>query len=479
MSDETDSFRPVFQTAAELDGATLEVERVRGTQALSGLYEFTVVVRHDEDGGLDDDVIDDLLVRPARLGLVFGNVFGIVRRIEMLPMTALRPTFYEITLVPKLWRLTLVRRSRVFQNMSHLDAVKAVLAQHGLDDARHLEDRTEETYPAHEYVVQYQETDLDFVRRLLAYNGIHYRFVHEESSERLVLGDRNASFDALPISAHELQYDPHGEAPDDGMPRISALRRVREPRVRSVVVRDYNWRTPQHPVRAEERADETGYGFADFYGEHVRDNEQAARLAGVRAHELLVDRDTFVGRTGLRSVRPGTYFDMVGHPNDALNQRYLVLATEERAEAQSYVNEFRAIPFAAEYRPPRELPWPRVDGLLTAIVDGDEHRSATPIDAAGQYRVVLPFDETAAAGGSASRWVRRAQPSAGGGFGMHFPLHIGTEVAVACVNGDPDRPVIVGAVPNAATPSPVVGTNAVQNRIRTGSGIVLELDDDC
>ncbi len=471
-------YRPVFQTAADLDGSPLYVERVHGTQSLSGLHEFTITVRHDEDGGLDDDAIDELLVRPARLGLTFGNVYGIVRRVEMLPMSALRPTFYELTLVPKLWRLGLVHRSRVFQDVSHLDVVKEVLRHHGFEAGGYLEDRCEETYPSREYVVQYQESDLEFIQRLLAYNGIHYRFVQEERGETLVLGDRNASFDGVPVADHALAYSATDAAPGDGLARVWGLRRVRAPRVRKVVVRDYNWRAPQHPVRAEHAVDENGYGFADFYGEHARDDDQASRLARLRAEAEMVERDAFVGRTTLRSVRPGTYFDLTGHPNDALNQRYLVIATNEQSEAQSYVNEFRAIPFTIPYRP-RPMPWPRVDGLVTAIVDGEEQRTATPIDGGGQYRVVLPFDETATSGGRASRWMRRAQPSAGGGFGMHFPLHIGTEVAVACVNGDPDRPIIMGAVPNAATPSPVGAENAVQSRIRTGSGIVFEMDDDC
>jgi type VI secretion system secreted protein VgrG len=125
------------------------------------------------------------------------------------------------------------------------------------------------------------------------------------------------------------------------------------------------------------------------------------------------------------------------------------------------------------------VPWPRLDGLTNAIVDGESRSTAAPIDGEGRYRVVLPLHEAATEGGRASRWVRRAQPSAGAGYGMHFPLHIGTEVAVAHVNGDPDRPVIVGAVPNASTGSPVVGANATQSRIRTGSGLVFELDDDC
>jgi len=62
---------------------------------------------------------------------------------------------------------------------------------------------------------------------------------------------------------------------------------------------------------------------------------------------------------------------------------------------------------------------------------------------------------------------------------MHFPLHVGTEVAIMHVNGDPDRPIIIGAVPNAETLSPVNSNNATHSQIKTGSGLLIEFDDDC
>ncbi len=78
---------------------------------------------------------------------------------------------------------------------------------------------------------------------------------------------------------------------------------------------------------------------------------------------------------------------------------------------------------------------------------------------------------------SQSRWVRKAQPYAGAGYGMHFPLHKGTEVLIAHIDGDPDRPLIVGAVPHAATPSPVTVGNATQSVIQSATGIRIEMED--
>ena len=82
-----------------------------------------------------------------------------------------------------------------------------------------------------------------------------------------------------------------------------------------------------------------------------------------------------------------------------------------------------------------------------------------------------------APGGKASRWVRMAQPSSGDGYGMHFPLHVGVEVAVVHLGGDPDRPVILGAVPNARTNTPVRDANATESQIKTRSGIRITFDD--
>lgn len=476
--------RVVFHTGADLGGDRLRVRSAELRRSLSGLYEVTIHLTHNEEGGLDDDAIEALLTHAARVGLSdgdsAGDVHGIVRRLEMRAMTGPRPTHYVLTLAPRMWRLSLVTRSRVYQDKTHLEVVIEVLRQHGLDVGTHVLDRTEGTYPTHEYVVQHEETDLAFVERLLAHNGIHFHLMQDAGTEVIVLGDRNAAFEPIP-EHDELVYHPHDFPADDGEPRVWDLRRVREPRVEAVVLRDYNWRAPHAPLRVEEPADlETGYGFLDVYGAHFRDDAEGARLARIRAEAEVATREVFIGKTSLRGVAPGAWFELTNHPNQALNQRYLVIATEESADSgNAYECEFRAIPFSVTYRPPRTVPWPRVEGLVTAIIDGERRSTATPIDDDGRYRVVIPMDEAATAGGRASRWVRRAQPSVGAGYGMHFPLHIGSEVALAYVNGDPDRPVIVGAVPNGATQSPVVGSNATQSRIRSGSGVVIELDDDC
>jgi type VI secretion system secreted protein VgrG len=145
-----------------------------------------------------------------------------------------------------------------------------------------------------------------------------------------------------------------------------------------------------------------------------------------------------------------------------------------------YANDFRAIPAATPFRPPRVAPRPRVDGVLTGIVEAADAASASKhahLDDRGRYVVRLLFDPTPPGERPASRPLRMAQAHAGASFGIHFPLKPGVEVLVAFVDGDPDRPVIVGAVPNALTPSPVDARNPTLHRIKTGDGILIELSE--
>ena len=115
---------------------------------------------------------------------------------------------------------------------------------------------------------------------------------------------------------------------------------------------------------------------------------------------------------------------------------------------------------------------------MHGFVDGEAPGTAAPIDDLGRYKILLPLDSVAEPGGRASRFIRMAQPSSGADYGMHFPLHIGVEVVIVHLDGDPDRPVIMASVPNADTVSPVVQGNATQSRIRTSTGIMIEMDDD-
>ncbi|MFZ1985013.1 MAG: phage baseplate assembly protein V, partial [Desulfatitalea sp.] len=152
------------------------------------------------------------------------------------------------------------------------------------------------------------------------------------------------------------------------------------------------------------------------------------------------------------------------------------LAQGDGAQA-AYGNQLTCMPADVSYRPPRRTPRPIISGLMTAHVDAAQLEDRAEIDDQGRYKLVMPFDLSGADPGKASRFVRKAQPYGGKAMGMHFPLHKGTEVICSFSNGDPDRPIIVGVVPNPETRSVVTAENSTRNVIRTPSGVMIEIND--
>ena len=127
----------------------------------------------------------------------------------------------------------------------------------------------------------------------------------------------------------------------------------------------------------------------------------------------------------------------------------------------------RAIRSVVQYRPACATPVPRIYSVENAVVDGEADTDYAQIDENGRYKVKIKFDEGALKNGKASTALRMMQPHAGNPEGFHFPLRKGTEVILAFLGGDPDRPVIAGVGPNAVTPSPVTLSNFSKNVIQT------------
>jgi type VI secretion system secreted protein VgrG len=157
-----------------------------------------------------------------------------------------------------------------------------------------------------------------------------------------------------------------------------------------------------------------------------------------------------------------------------------IVSARSQTEDPGYANRFRAIPASRTYRPPRITPKPRIAGLVTGIIDpgaaGPGARYAQ-LDEQGRYLVRFLFDTTPPGERPASPRVRMVQNHAGETYGTHFPLHPGVEVVIGFIDGDPDRPLIVGAVPNPIKPSPVTGAEEGLHRIRTSTGITIEMGE--
>ncbi|MGE0788942.1 MAG: type VI secretion system Vgr family protein [Sandaracinaceae bacterium] len=459
------------------------VRELEGVQALSELFEYRVRFDCAIDGGISPEGIAALLEATASVG--YGPnasevVCGLVRQIELvdIEMDGVRST-YEAVLVPRLWLATQTRRSRCFNEMSIPDIIKAVLTELGWAEGTDFELRLYGDHIARSYVCQYEESDFDFVSRWMERVGIFYYFEQTGEKDVLVLVDSNAAL--VPATQHpDCTFSQHDQAGIDGA--IHALRRRTRRMPANVVVRDYNWRQPAKPVVGEATVDEErGVGLQAFYGDHVRDDAQGTAYARLRAEGFNATKETYGAWSVNADFAPGYHVDVTGAPVGELDGAYLITRVRHTATQDTttvYKNELDAIALAVPYRAPRVTPWPRIDGVMHARIDAESVSSAAPIDEEGRYRVVLPFDLYGAYGGKATRWIRKAEPYSGASYGMHFTLHVGAEVLLAHIGGDPDRPIIVGSVPSRSTLSPLTSTHATRSAIRTRSGILFDFEDD-
>jgi type VI secretion system secreted protein VgrG len=263
-----------------------------------------------------------------------------------------------------------------------------------------------------------------------------------------------------------------------------------------VGVLDYNYRTPTLEISGEADVDaKRGFGSVVGYGDHFLDDNEGGIIAGLRAEQLASERRLFTGTTDCARFRVGHSFELENHWDAAYDGKYLITSLEHRVghhvappaphgeEARPavgerrYASRFEAIPLGVPFRPARETRWPRITGIINGHVEEDGDGAYAQIDDQGRYKVRMPFDKGDKKGTLASRWIRMAESYAGANYGVHYPLHKGTEVLLAHVDGNPDRPIIVGAVPNPHTQSPVTAANATQSVVQTASGTRVEYED--
>ncbi|MCK5195997.1 MAG: type VI secretion system tip protein VgrG, partial [Desulfobulbaceae bacterium] len=232
-----------------------------------------------------------------------------------------------------------------------------------------------------------------------------------------------------------------------------------------------------------------------IYGEHFRTPEEGQELARIRAEELLCHEKLFHGESTIPFLRPGYLFELQNHYRDSFNQQYLTIELGHegsqvgyllagiqeglaKVEGQPYYrNSFVTIPSDVQYRHPKTTEKPSFNGTINARIDAEGTGEYAELDDQGRYKVRLPFDLSGRNDGRASHWLRMAQPYAGTGHGMHFPLHKGTEVLLTFVEGDPDRPIIASAIPNPETASPVTAANQSESVIQTGGNNKIRIED--
>lgn len=460
-----------------LPDKTLRVHRFTGREALSEPHEFIIeLVSAEPDLDLDAPI-----GQPARLalrGLLPSGqryeryVHGVIERAVQLAAGP-RYSLYQLTLVSALRRLAPGRDSRIFQGLSTPEVTLAVLADGKILQGQ-LQPLLHCSYAARDYCVQYEESSLDFMRRLWEDEGICFFLEHHEDREVLVLGDGAHAFDSLrgPTRGDDrLLYRDEPHLYEEG---VWELRAESSLAPGAAVLRDFSFQQPSLDMEA--RAQEAAGGEPELYSfpGGYTDPADGQRLARLRLQEQLCSSHRYRGRSNVRALLPGSKFTLSGHRRRACNQEYLIVAVEHsgvqpqalpdglaRGSAEAdpqahklvYENRLECIPASVCFRPARRTPRPRIVGAQTAVVVGPPGEEIH-CDPHGRVKVQFHWDRRGRRTDASSCWLRVSQPWSGVGHGGMFLPRVGQEVVVQFLDGDPDRPLINGRVYNGENPPP-------------------------
>ncbi len=461
-----------------LGAKVLRLHALRAREQLSQPFEYQLeLLSEDPDIDFTQLIGQACCVEIEVLGGTRRAFNGLVTRFELAGRLG-RFYRFEAVLHPWLWVLSQTHDCRIFQELTTLEIVKEVFHTHSISV---VEDRTTGQYERWDYCVQYRESDLDFVSRLLEHEGIYYFFEHTAGQHTLVLADDETAHAAVPNYEKIAFVEVSGDERTD-REAIRTWRVSEEMRTGKVALTDYNFEKPSVSLltqrsspRSHRQADHEVFDYpggflSSPHGEHF----VQARLDETQSRYCLAH-----GRTDARGLQCAALFELTGFDRADQNRRYLVTRTEIEVlqnDPQSVLSsgasltcEFEAIAAEEPFRPPRRTPKSLVKGPQTAVVVGPDGEEIFT-DKYGRVKVQFHWDRYGKHDAGSSCWIRVSQAWAGKNYGFMAVPRIGQEVIVDFLEGDPDRPIITGRVYNAEQMPPwALPANATQTGLLTRS----------
>jgi len=436
----------------EISGSALGVAEFTAREEISSPCEVDLSLVSEDEINFDDVIGKEALL--TILGDEADRYFhGIINEFMQTGSSG-RFHLYHTRMVPSMWLLSLEQDCRIFQKKSVPDIVKQVLQDAGITSDR-FDFRLQGQYEPKEYCVQYRETDLNFISRLLEEEGIFYFFEHAKDKHLLVFGDSPVNYQ--PISGEpKVVFNPgQGMVPEkEAVIRLILSRQIRSGKF---TYKDFNFEKPSLDLTVDKQDHENKkLEVYDYPGEYL-DEDRGKKLAQIRLQEAVMFKDKAEGQSGCPRFIPGFTFKLSDHEREVFNQEYVLLEVlhdgsqpqvlEELSGGSgfSYSNQFLGIPSSVTLRPERNTPKPVVEGVQTAIVTGPAGEEIYP-DEHGRVKVQFHWDREGKNDEKSSCWIRVSQAWAGAGWGAMYIPRIGHEVIVDFIEGDPDRPIITGRV---------------------------------
>jgi len=467
----------------DYDVSVLDYFAVEKVSYLSGVNITLVSDRQDiitsEDVILQEGLLT--IINPNGTGDPDRMFHGIIRKFRYCGMNGRYHT-YEAQLVPSLWRLSLKKNCRIFQDMKLQDIVGKILKEHYITSDLY-EFRLEHENIFNKFNMQYNETDLHFISRLLEDEGIYYFIEHFEDKHILIFCDSDAYYQDIEGNT-SIPLNAGGGMASASESSISSFDFSERVRSGTYTHTNFNFKTPsidlENENTSENKSDEQFevYTYPGNYG----DPERGKCLSKKRLEALSAFKEKGRGGSNCVLLTPGATFQLTGNKDQKLNQEYFLVEVshggsqpgvlKEQAPSDStpkYSNSFFVIPASVTYRPELRHKKPMVPGLLSAIVTGPKGEEIWP-DEYGRVNVQFHFDREGKMDEKSSCWLRTMQFWNGTTWGSQFIPRIGDEVLVSFINGDMDYPIITGSVVNEAKqPNYSLPANKTQSGIKTRS----------
>jgi type VI secretion system secreted protein VgrG len=521
-------------SSSPLSAADCRVLAFTGEEAIEEGYLFDILLAASKVGPGQAEDMQEALMNAPLITLTgrgkSGDTFswsGIPGEVAYaFPSEA--GAIYRVVLRPRSWRLRASVHSRIFLKLSLPGIIENVLAEEHMAAGTDFADEMKGSYNIRPYTCQYNESSFTFLSRRLERVGAYTYIRQTENGDVLVFADDKTTPEKLaPGDNLDLSEEKTREA-------VFAFTRIFSAGPRKVVLRDYSSEKPgltegkaedagNGPWRKGERVH---YGGFDLFGEHDcftkkfspeeaherADALAATHLASLACHACLVEGQSTVPR-----LRAGYVFSLGGEPHRLVRVRHRFFMTRDEMESRiakrarwvgfrffmhgddretrilkrarlagliaeneepGYKNDFVCSPLkSGPYISARRTPMPVIAGVIHAVIDASGSGEYAELDDEGRYKVKFPFaekvfhaDSNNPGDGNNSVPLRMMQMHAGEQSGIHFPLLKGTEVLTAFVKGNPDRPVILGTLPNASIASPVIDKSRQTNVISTPGG---------
>jgi len=369
---------------------------------------------------------------------------------------------YELTIVPALWFATQRRNYRMFQQISEPDIALKLLEEWEIKP----EVKLTATYKKRKYRVQYGESDLTFMSRMLEDAGICFYFKQHEGETKMVLSDAPQSNE---IRGKDLPFfddvtTVKGEC-------VTNVRLGKQVRPGKYTMRDHDYRRPANyklvasheaasvdPEKKLERFHYTPGAFlfgtdkgedtphADDRGKARTDEREGQTLAQKRLEAKRSNACVITFDTNAPDLSAGSVMKMAGHPRDDLKKPLLIVEVKHSGTPLGeWSHQCEARSAEAAFRPPLVTKKPKVSGVESATVVGPAGEEIHT-DEFGRVRVHFHWDRESQMDEKSSCWIHVSQPWGGAGFGGVNLPRVGQEVLVDFLGGDPDRPIITGRV---------------------------------